>query len=65
VLRSSYYRDEDRIYSHGPTEGFVEGADLPTFEELPLRRPSRGDAWDKHWIYRGKERSRPCSEFQD
>ena len=65
VFRSSYYRDKDRIYCHGSPEGFVEGADLLTFEELAPRHPSRGDAWDKDWIYRGKERWRPRSEFQD
>jgi len=65
VLRSAYYRDKDRIYCHRPTEGFVEGADVLTFEELAPRHPSRGDAWDKDWIYRGRERLRPRSEFQE
>ena len=55
VLRSSYYRDKDRVYCTGFQEGFVEGADLPSFEELPPQHPSRGDAWDRNWIYRGKD----------
>jgi hypothetical protein len=65
VFRSNYYRDKARIYCTGCFDGFVEEADLATFEELPALHPSRGDAWDKDWIYRGKNRLKPRSEYQE
>ncbi len=65
LLRCCYYRDKDRVYCAGFQEGFVEGVDLPTFEELPGQHPSHGNAWDKNWIYRGSKRLRPRSEFQE
>lgn len=65
VLLHSYYRDKDRVYRKGFSEGFVEGAVIATFEELPPKHPSRGDAWDKNWIYRGNERWKPRSEYQE
>lgn len=65
LLHRSYYRDKDRVYWDGFSGGFVEGADLVTFEEFSSKHPSRGDAWDKNWIYRGNARWKPRSEYQE
>lgn len=59
-----YFRDKKHIYCDGMEWKTIPGADLETFEELPARHPSRGDAWDRNWIYRNRtERWRPRNEF--
>ena len=62
-LGTRYYRDHSRIYC-GLGGGFIQDADRETFEKLPPSHPSRGDAWDKNWIYRNEKRLRLRSEFQ-
>jgi hypothetical protein len=56
----SYYRDRWRVYYHDKP---IEGADPATFEALPQRHPSKGDAWDANWIYQHENRWKARSEF--
>lgn len=56
----SYYRDRWRVYHNTKP---ILGADPETFEALPQRHPSKGEAWDANWIYQHDNRWKPRSEF--
>jgi hypothetical protein len=59
-----FYRHKSRVYSRFD-KAFIEGADRDTFENLPPKHPSGGDAWDKNWIYYNTRPRKRRSEFQE